>query len=133
MRGHSVYTDASFSANPVSWADLYGTFLYSQPVSNVNFTGLDTGNQVLLSEVLFYTGEQNLIAAASKAPHTSASLGAEIRPLRRLRLMPSWLTDRMHTSGSSAGQQTLTTASGAVPIASLLSSALVIEFQPGRS
>jgi len=125
VRGHSVYTDASFSANPVTWADLYGTFLYSQPASTVNFTGLDTGNQVLLSEVLFYTGEQNLIAAASKAPHTSANLGAEFRPFSRLRLIPSWLTDRMHTSGSNVGEQTLTTASGPVPIASLLSSALV--------
>jgi hypothetical protein len=125
VRGHSYYTDASFSANPVAWADIYGTFLYSQPVSNVNFTGLDTGNQVLLSEVLFYTGEQNLITAASKAPHTSANLGAELRPFSRLRLIPSWLTDRMHTSGSNVGQQTLTTASGTVPIASLLSSALV--------
>ena len=125
VRGHSVYTDASFSANPVSWADIYGTFLYSQPVSNVNFTGLDTGNQVLLSQVLFYTGEQNLIAAASKAPHTSANLGAEFRPLSRLRLLPSWLTDRMHSSGSNVGQQNLTTVSGRLPIASLLSSALV--------
>jgi hypothetical protein len=125
VRGHSIYTDVSFSANPVTWADLYGTFLYSQPASTVNFTGLDTGNQVLLSEVLFYTGEQNLIGAASKAPHTSANLGAEFRPFARLRLIPSWLTDRMHTSGSNVGQQTLTTASGPVPIASLLSSALV--------
>ncbi len=125
VRGHSVYTDASFSANPAAWIDLYGTFLYSEPVSNVSFQGLDTGNQVLLSEVLFYTGEQNLISATSKQPHTSANFGAEIRPLARLRLVPSWLTDRMHTSGSSTGQQTLTTGSGTVPIASLLSSALV--------
>lgn len=125
VRGHSIYTDASFSANPVSWADIYGTFLYSQPVSNVNFTAADTGNNVLLSEVLFYTGELNLITAASKAPHTSANLGAELRPFRMVRVMPAWLTDRMHTSGSNAGLQTLTTASGQVPMASLLSSALV--------
>ncbi|HZL56908.1 MAG TPA: hypothetical protein VFC21_07495 [Bryobacteraceae bacterium] len=125
VRGHSVSTDASFSANPVSWADLYGAFLYSEPVSTVNFTGLDTGNQVLLSQVLFYTGEQNLITAASKLPHSSANLGAEIRPFGRLRLVPSWLTDRINSSGSGTGQQTLTTASGVVPIASLLSSALV--------
>jgi len=126
VRGHSVYTDASFSANPLSWADIYGTFLYSQPVSNVNFTGLDTGNQVLLSEVLFYTGEQNLIASASKAPHTSANLGAEIRPFRRLRVMPSWFTDRMHSTGSSVGQQALKVDPyNEVPIASLLNSALV--------
>ena len=125
VRGHSVYTDASFSANPVSWADLYGTFLYSEPVSNVNFQGNSTGNNVLLSQVLFYSGEQSLITAASKLPHTSANLGAEIRPSPRLRLIPSWFTDRMHSSGSSAGQQTLTTASGLVPIASLLSALLV--------
>ena len=125
VRGHSVYTDASFSANAVSWADIYGTFLYSEPASTVNFTGLDTGNNILLSEVLFYTGEQNLIMAASKLPHTSANLGAEIRPFARLRLIPSWFTDRMHSSGSSAGEQTLTTASGLIPMASLLSSVLV--------
>jgi hypothetical protein len=125
VRGHSVYTDASFSANPVSWADIYGTFLYSEPVSNVNFQGTDAGNQVLLSQILFYTGEQNLIASASKQPHTSANLGAEIRPFSRIRLIPAWLTDRMHTSGSSAAQQSLTTASGAVPLTSLLSSTLV--------
>lgn len=125
VRGHSVYTNASFSANPVSWADLYGTFLYSEPVSNVHFTGLDTGNQVLLSQVLFYTGEQSLIVAASKMPHTSANLGAEVRPFSKLRLIPAWMTDRMHTSGSSVGQQTLTTTAGQVPIASLLNSALI--------
>jgi hypothetical protein len=125
VRGHSVYTNASFSSNPVSWADVYGTFLYSEPVSTINVQGLETGNQVLLSEVLFYTGEQDLIAATAKQPHTSANLGAEIRPLPRLRLIPSWMTDRMHTSGSSAEQRTLTTAAGAVPLASLLSSALV--------
>ena len=125
VRGHSIYTDASFSANLVSWADLYGTLLYSEPVSNVNFQGNDTGNQVIESQVLFYTGEQDLIAALSKQPHTSASLGAEIRPFSRLRLIPSWLTDRMHTSGSNAGEDILTTASGVVPMASLLSSTLV--------
>ena len=125
VRGHSVYTDASFSANPVSWADIYGTFLYSEPVSNVNFQGLFTGNEVLLSEVLFYTGEQSLISSIAKMPHTSANLGAEIRPFRRVRIIPAWLTDRMHTAGSSAGQQNLTTAAGVVPMPSLLSSTLV--------
>ncbi len=126
IRGHSVYTDASFSANPVTWADVYGTFLYSQPVSNVGFVGLDTGNQVLLSELLFYTSEDNFIAAASKAPHTSANLGAEIRPMRRIRLLPSWFTDRMHTSGTNIGSDTLTTTTaGQVPIESLLATTLV--------
>lgn len=125
VRGHSVYTDASFTANLVSWADLYGSFLYSEPQSSVNFLGLDTGNQVLLAQALFYTGEQDLISALSKQPHSSGNLGAEIRPFSRLRIVPSWFTDRMHTTGSAAGLDTLNTAGGAVSMASLLSSTLV--------
>jgi hypothetical protein len=125
VRGHSVYSDASFSANPVSWADIYGTFLYSEPVSNVNFQGVNTGNQILFSQLLFYTGEQNLITSVAKLPHTSANLGAEIRPFSRLRLIPSWFTDRMHTTGSSNNQDTLATATGPLSIPTLLSSTLV--------
>ena len=126
VRGHSYYTDASFGANPFNWIDLYGTFLYSQPVSNVGFAGLDTGNNVLLNQLLFYTSEENFIASAAKAPHTSANFGAEIRPLRRVRLLPSWFTDRMHTSGAGSGVDTLTTSpTSQVPIASLLASTLV--------
>jgi hypothetical protein len=126
VRGHSVYTNGSFSANPASWVDLYGSFIYSQPVSNVNFRGTDTGSQILFSNpLIFYTGEQNLIAAVSTLPHVSASAGAEIRPLPRLRLIPSWLTDRMHTTGSSAGSQALATTVDAVVIASQLTSRLV--------
>lgn len=125
VRGHSVYTSASFSANPVSWADLYGTFLYSEPVSNTSFTGLSSGNSVLLSQILFYTGEQDLIAAVAKQPHATASVGAEIRPIKRLRIMPSWFTDRMHTTGASTEGQNYTTTAGVVPVSTLLSSELV--------
>jgi hypothetical protein len=129
VRGHSYYTDASLSANPFSWADLYGTFLYSQPVSNVGFAGADKGNNVVLSQLLFYTSELNFITAAAKAPHTSANLGAEIRPASRLRLLPSWFTDRMHTSGTNVGSDTLTTSpTTQVSTASLLASALVSNF-----
>jgi hypothetical protein len=37
-------------------------------------------------------------------PHTTASAGAEIRPYRKVRIVESWLTDRVHSasSGSSA-------------------------------
>jgi hypothetical protein len=126
VRSHGYYTDASFGANPFSWVDLYGTFLYSQPVSGVNFVGANTGNNVILSQLLFYTSEVNFISGAAKAPHTSGNFGAEIRPIRRVRLVPSWLTDRLHTSGSNTGVDTLTTTTnGQVSAASLLSSRLV--------
>jgi hypothetical protein len=125
IRGHSTYTDASFAANAFSWMDVYGTFLYSQPVSDVTFHGTSTGNNVLFSQLLFYTGEQSIISSVAKMPHTSANVGAEIRPTGRLRLIPSWITDRMHTDGSSTNNQILTTTAGVVPIPALLNSTLV--------
>ena len=111
-----------------SWLDFYGQFLYSQPDSTVNFQETSTGNQVLLDQILFYSGEQSIISSEAKLPHTTGTAGAEIRPFRSLRILPSWMTDRMHTNGSSVSSQNLTTASGPLAIDALLSSALVTNY-----
>ena len=79
--------------------DLYGQFLYSQPDSTINYQQSDSGNLLLQSQVLFYNSQQYLVTAAAKLPHTSASAGAEIRPFHRVRIIESWLTDRLHNSG----------------------------------
>ncbi len=100
IRGDSVYTKGLLSANPFSWLDVSGQFLYSLPNTSVNYTQLDTGNLVLQQAILFYTGEQALGFAAGKQPHTSASLGFELRPVKRVRIVESWNTDRMHTSAA---------------------------------
>ena len=128
VRGTSIYSKGSLTANVTSWLDFYGQFLYSQPDSSVNFQEASTGNQVLLDQVLFYTGEQTIVSAESKLPHTTGSAGAEIRPFRSLRILPSWMTDRMHTNGSSVSSQNLTTATGPLAIDALLSSALATNY-----
>ena len=33
-------------------------------------------------------------------PHTTGSAGSEIRPLKRIRLVDTWMTDRLHNSAS---------------------------------
>jgi hypothetical protein len=104
IRGTSVYSKALFTASPVSWADVYGQFLYSQPKNDVTYQQADTGNFVVLSPLLFYTGEQFLLSAQAKLPHTSGSVGVEIRPFRRLRIVESWLTDRLHNAAASQAQ-----------------------------
>jgi hypothetical protein len=128
IRGHSIYSKGLLTANVTSWLDVSGHFLFSQPDSTVNFQALSTGNQLVLNQVLFYMGEQTLISAESKLPHTSAGLGGEIRPFRRLRILPSWMTDRMHSSGGSASQQNLSTTTGPVALDTLLSSALATNY-----
>jgi hypothetical protein len=128
VRGTSVYSKGLFTASATPWLDIYGQFLYSQPNTNVNYQQADTGNLLLQSQVLFYTSQQYLVSAASKLPHTSGSLGAEIRPFRRVRIVQSWLTDRLHNAGSAASTQTLTSTGASQQIAALLASSLVTNY-----
>ena len=101
IRGDSIYSKGLFTASPFSWLDLSGQLLYSQPETNVNYTQLNTGSFVVQQAILFYTGEQALGFAVGKQPHTTGSLGFELRPLRRVRVIESWMTDRMHTAAAS--------------------------------
>ncbi len=95
------------SSNVFSWLDLYGQFLFSQPDSNVHYQDNATGNLYLPSQVAFYQSEQYLVSAAAKLPHTTVNAGAEIRPLKRVRITESWLTDRLHDAANSTSAQTL--------------------------
>lgn len=128
VRGTSIYSKALFTANATPWLDLYGQFLYSQPNTNVNYQQSDTGNLLLQSQALFYTSQQYLVSAAAKLPHTSGSFGAEIRPFRRMRIVQSWLTDRVHNAGSATSTQTLTGAGASEQMAALLASSLVTNY-----
>jgi hypothetical protein len=107
ISGSSIYSKALITANPASWIDVYGQFLFSQPKSDVNYQQTDIGNLYLQSQILFYTNEQFLLSAASKMPHTTGSLGAEIRPVRKVRIVESWLTDRLHNAGSANSALTM--------------------------
>ncbi len=128
VRGTSIYSKGLFTAEATSWLDLYGQFLYSQPDANVYYQQAATGNLLLQNQLLFYTSQQYLVSAAAKLPHTSGSLGAEIRPLRRVRIVQSWLTDRLHNTGSAASTQTLTSSGISQQTAALLASSLVTNY-----
>ncbi len=126
--GSSAYTKALLTASPTTWLDVYGQFLYSQPDSRVNYQQTSAGNLYLQSQVLFYSSEQEVITAASQQPHTSGSFGAEFRPLKRMRVVESWLTDRLHDAGSSASTQTLMLAGASMPLSSLLATTLASNY-----
>ena len=133
-RATASTAEASLTANVASWLDLYGQFLYSQPhIERSTSARLDTGNQVLLSQVsVLYRRAEPGFGGSRSCRTPRASCGAEIRPFRRLRILPSWLTDRMHTNGSSAAQQNLTTAAGPLAHRRLAQLLAGHELQPGR-
>lgn len=128
ITGSSTYSKALFSSNPATWVDLYGQFLFSQPSSNVNYQETAAGNLYLPSQILFYQSEEYLVMAASKMPHTTGSLGGEIRPFKRVRLTESWLTDRLHDSGNFSSTQTIVPAGVSQQTAALLAASLATNY-----
>ena len=128
VSGSSTYSKGLFIATVKPWLDVYGQFLFSQPKTNVTYQQADTGNLVLESQLLFYTGQSYLVSAAALAPHTTANAGAEIRPLRRVRIVESWMTDRMHDNGSANSSQLLSNAGTSAQILALLSSSLASNY-----
>jgi hypothetical protein len=132
--GAGIYTRGLLTANPAPWVDFYGQFLYSQPNSTVNYQQYNNGNLYLQSQVLFYTGQQALISSAAQMPHTSATAGAEIRPWRRWRITPFWLTDRMHNASSSSQNQTyLSPPNQSLLLAQLLASSLATNYNQAEA
>ena len=128
IRGTSVFSKGLFTASAASWLDLYGQFLYSQGDSDVHYQQAATGNLYLQNQILFYSSQQYLLSAAAKLPHTTASLGAEIRPLRRIRIVESWLTDRLHNAGSAGSSQLLSGVGISRPMTALLASSIATNY-----
>ena len=98
VRGSSIYSKALLTASVTRWLDLYGQFLYSQPDDTVNYQQTAAGNLFQQNQLLFYSAQMFLLSAESKMPHTTGSAGAEIRPLHNVRILQSWLTDRLHNA-----------------------------------
>lgn len=133
IRGTSAYSKGVLTANPFPWLDIYGTFLFSQPQTHLNYQQYDNGSFVLLRQLLFYSSEQYLVTAAAKLPHTTANLGLEIRPLSRIRILQSWSTDRLHNAGSALQADSLTGAGPATQITNALQSVLATNYSQAET
>ena len=111
IRGNAPYSRGYLTATPFSWLDIYGQFQFSQGRTDVNYYQTNAGSFVALNSLLFYNGELDMVSGVAKQPHTSGSIGFEVRPLKRLRILENWTTDRLHTASSSSLQQVLATSS----------------------
>jgi len=121
IRGHSIYEKVLFTAQPASWLDVYGQYLYSDPKTEVHFSELAYGNFLQISSLLFYSGQSTLGTGSAVQPHNTANFGFELRPFRRLRIMESWMTDRYHDAASPLVSEQLLLG-GSTPSQTLLTS-----------
>lgn len=102
VSGSSKFERAILTWTPFSWVDFSGSFLYSQPKDDVTYSQTATGTfpdprtfQVLSAQSM------SAVANASQ-PHSTGNINLELRPLRRVRILESWMTDRYHTGSGIA-------------------------------
>jgi hypothetical protein len=112
ITGKSLYSKGLMTAHPFSWLDIYGQFLYSDPKTTVNFNETAAGNFLSMSELLFYSSQQTIGTGAANQPHTTGTVGFEIRPLKRMRIIQNWMTDRYHDAAYGMLTIAPTTATG---------------------
>jgi len=101
VRGDSLYTKVLIAANPLTWLNVSGQFLYADPSLTTHYNAAATGTLFLPETFAFYNSGTDLITADANMPHSSGSFTAEARPLKKLRIVEYWNTDRLHNAASS--------------------------------
>jgi hypothetical protein len=99
ITGNGPFIRTLFTYRPAQWIDLYANLLYSQPETQSTLNYLGNGSFAQTNPILFYTQQQLAIGAAAAQPHTTGNAGFELRPMKRVRVIESFTTDRMHTAG----------------------------------
>jgi hypothetical protein len=128
ISGSSIFSKILLSANVKPWLDLYGQFLYSQPQTNANYQQAAAGNFLQQNPLLFYTTQLFLLSSEAKMPHTTGNAGAEIRPRRHVRIVQSWLTDRLHNAASAASNNSVFQDAFSQQTLALLTAGLVTNY-----
>ncbi|MFN0101861.1 MAG: hypothetical protein ACKV2U_07200 [Bryobacteraceae bacterium] len=100
VNGHSLYSKALGGWQAASWLDLSGSFLYSQPKTDIVYNQLNKGLFADLDTLLFADQQSLRWAAASRQPHSTGNVTAEVRPHERIRILESWFTDRFHNAST---------------------------------
>ena len=128
VRGDSYYTKALFAANPVSWANISGQFVFSQPTTTTDYNVASSGNFYFTDLAQFFTTGQDILTADAKLPHTSASINVEIRPIRKLRILEYWMTDRMHNASNALLTENLLLGGSPLTTAEMAADRLAINY-----
>jgi len=109
IRATSTFNRILFTAAPLGWINVYGSFLYSRPNSDVTLATNSSGLFYLGGTRFFNTG-QGLLSGEAKQPHTAGSASVELRPTRKLRILESWSTNRLHDASSAQLDQAIISA-----------------------
>lgn len=99
ITGQSVFTRVVGTATPASRLSIVGQILYSRPHTDVRFSQRED-TFVSLNGLQIDSLQQLAVASNAGLPHTTASVGFEWRPSDRVRILESWMTDRLHNDSA---------------------------------
>jgi hypothetical protein len=111
-RGNMGFFRVSFKAQPFSWVDFAGQFGFSQASSTIKFSETATGQLVTQATPQTFTGLTSTAPGSALNPRPSGNVSMMLRPWRRLRLVDSYDTTRLHNATGSVFSQTFTGVTG---------------------
>ena len=126
VRGDSIYTKGLVAANPYSWMAVTGQFIYAKPSTDISYTAASAGTFYLQQLLQFYSFGQDILSGDANMPHVTGSVTVELRPLRRLRIVEYWMTDRFHNASNALLAQSVLLTSGPHTDSELLNDRLVV-------
>ncbi len=105
--GSGLFSRAIVQAQPWSRLSVTGQFLYSQPKVDVTQHSEAEGQLVYLPYLASYSLFAEQSVSQASRPRPSGNWSTELRVNRRLRVVQSYYTDRLHVAGSAAVTQLL--------------------------
>ena len=107
-RGTTPVSRVQLTATPWDRLTVAGRFVYSQPDLDFDYDRRTVGNFVSPEVLRVYTGELATGTAEADRPHILGNLSLEYRPVERLHILESLVTDRFHITSTSALGRSLT-------------------------
>lgn len=126
LRGNAPFVRGLMSLHPVSWATVSGAFLFSQPESKVDFVRALNGQ--LVSGARLAGAELLLTNSYAIQPHPTGDVSVDIRPFSWLRIVESFMTDRLHVAGTAFETDTFLSGPGAGTTTDTLPGLLVMNY-----
>lgn len=116
VRGTTPVSRIQLTATPWDKLTVAGRFVYSKPDLDFDYDRRSVGNFLSFDVLRIFTGELATSASDASRPHILGNLSVEFRPVERVRILESLVTDRFHIASSSSLGRSLT---GTRPLAGL--------------
>ena len=107
-RGTTPVSRVQLTATPWDKLTVAGRFVYSQPDLDFDYDRRTAGNFVSQDVLRVFTGELANASSEASRPHILGNLSVEFRPIERVRILESFVTDRFHIASSSSLGRSLT-------------------------